>query len=117
MEIVEQLRGDVTVLRLRGAFDYGTGSRDVEVVLNRLAMDGRVRLVIDLRAVSHLDTTCLGIFIATYLKLRRLGGGLVLLNTPRRIHQILSIAKLDQVLLTFTTEEEAVGAFPMWADV
>jgi anti-sigma B factor antagonist len=117
MEIVELLRGDVTVLRLRGALDYGTSSGHVEAVLNRLVKHGRVRVVIDLREVSHVDTTCLGLLIATYLKLRRLGGGVVLLNTPRRIHQILSIAKLDRVLLTFAMEEEAVAAFPMWADV
>jgi len=30
---------------------------------------------------------------------------------------ILSIAKLDRVLLTFATEEECIAAFPMWAEV
>lgn len=117
MEIDERLHGDVTVLRLRGAFDYGTGSRDVEAALKRLEKHGRVSVVIDLLEVSHVDTTCLGLLIGSYLKFRRLGGGVVLLNTPRRIRQILSIAKLDRVLLTFATEEECIAAFPMWAEV
>ena len=48
-------------------------------------------------------------------RLRRNGGGLNLLETPRRIRQILLIARLDQVLLSFGTEEEAVRAFPVAA--
>ena len=117
MEIAEQLRGDVVVLRFRGAFDYGTGGRHVEAVLKRLEQHGRVRILIDLLEVSHVDSTCLGLLIGGYLKFRRLGGGVVLLNTPRRIRRILSIAKLDRVLLTFATEEECIAAFPMWAEV
>ena len=35
----------------------------------------------------------------------------------QEVMHILSIAKLDRVLLTFATEEECIAAFPMWAEV
>ena len=113
MEIVQRRRGDVAVLELKGALDYGAGDRYLEHVISDLEKGGCVRVVIDLNEVSHLDTTCLGLLIAANLRLRRHGGGLNLLRTPRRIRQILLIARLDQVLLSFPTEEDAVRAFPV----
>jgi anti-anti-sigma factor len=115
MEIVQRRRGDVAVLELKGALDHGAGDRYLERVISDLDKQGCVRVVIDLNEVSHMDTTCLGLLIAANLRLRRHGGGLNLLKTPRRIRQILLIARLDQVLLSFGTEEEAISAFPVAA--
>lgn len=111
MQIVQRLQEDVTVLELKGPLDYGTGDRDLQKVIDDLARRGCVRVVMNLSGVSHLDTACLGVLIAAHVRFRRRRGGVNLIQTPPRIRHLLSIARLDHVLLTFGTEEEAVRAF------
>jgi anti-anti-sigma factor len=110
MEIVQKLLDDVAVIDLKGALDYDTGDHDLERVLDDLARRGCARVVINLSGVTHIDTACLGLIIAAYVRFRRRGGGVNLLRTPPRIGYLLSITRLDEVLETFATEEEAVRA-------
>ena len=64
MEIVRRHRGDVAVLVLKGALDHGAGDRYLERAISDLEKQGCVRVVIDLKEVSRMDTTCLGLLIA-----------------------------------------------------
>jgi anti-sigma B factor antagonist len=111
MKVVERLVEDVAVLELTGKLDCGAGEQHVQSVIEDLAKRGHVRIVIDLNNVTHVDTTCLGLLIAAHIRSQRKCGGVHLIRTPPRIRQLLSIIKLDHVLVTFETEEEAVSAF------
>ena len=111
MQIIQRLRGDVVVLELKGPLHCGNGDRDLEQVVRTVTARGFVKLIMNLRDVSHIDTMCLGVFIATQVRVQRRGGCVKLLLTPPRIRHILAIAKLDQLLPTFETEDEAVRAF------
>jgi anti-anti-sigma factor len=111
MTIVQRQLDDVAVLELTGNLDCGTEERDLVEVIDDLAKRGCVRVVLNLKEVSHIDTTCLGLLIAAHMGFRRRRGGVNLLQTPPRIRHVLSIARLDQVLLTFETEEDALRAF------
>lgn len=112
MQIIQRLREDVAVLELKGPLHCGNGDRDLEEVIRDLTSQGFVRVVMNLNEVSHIDAMCLGVFIAAQVKFQRRHGGVNLLKTPPRIRHVLSIARLDQFLPTFETEEEAVRAFP-----
>jgi anti-sigma B factor antagonist len=116
MDIVRRRLQDVVVLELRGKLDCGRPDRELKKVLDDLAKRDCTRIVINLKAISHIDTTCLGVMIGAHAMFRRRGGGLIFVQTPRRIKHVLSIARLDQLLLTFESEEEAVRAFvrPAW---
>jgi anti-anti-sigma factor len=111
MQVRQQLRGDVAVVELKGKLDLGEADAALGATVDQLAKSGSVKLVLDLGGVSHIDTTCLGLLIAAYVRLRRQGGGLKLLRTPRRIREVLMIAKLDAILVTYDSEEEAIDSF------
>jgi anti-anti-sigma factor len=111
MQIVQRLVEDVAVLELKGTLDYGTDNRELDKVIADLADRGFARVVINLNEVSHIDTACLGLIIAAYVRFRRRGGGVNLLQTPARIRYLLAITRLDEVLVTFATEEAAIRAF------
>jgi anti-sigma B factor antagonist len=115
MKAVERLVGDVAVLELTGKLDCGAGERYFQDVVEGLAKRGQFQVVIDLKNVDHLDTTCLGHLIAAHIRFQRNRGGVRLLQTPLRIRQMLAIVRLDHVLVTFDTEEEAVAAFEVRA--
>jgi anti-sigma B factor antagonist len=111
MKVVERLVEDVAVLELTGKLDCGAGERHVQDVVDDLGKRGYVKIVIDLHNVSHVDTTCLGLLIAAHIRFQRGRGGVRLLRTPPRIRHLLSIIRLDHVLVTFETEDEAIRAF------
>jgi anti-anti-sigma factor len=115
MQIIQRLVDDVTVLDLKGPIHCGDGDRALETIINDLTNRGCVRLVINLSDVTHIDTMCLGVLIAAQLRFQRRRGGVNLLQTPPRIQHMLSIARIDQFLPTFTTENAAVQALAVLA--
>jgi anti-anti-sigma factor len=101
---------DVAVLELHGALDCGSGDQDFQKVIEQLATRRVVRVVINLKEISHLDTTCLGLLIAAHVRFQRSGGAVALLHTPPRVCQLLKIARLDHVFASFDTEQAAIRA-------
>ena len=99
---------DVAVVEIEDTIHCGEGEDELERILKDLAGRGCVRLVIDLQHVSHIDSTCLGVFVAAYVRCTKRGGAIGLVHTPPRIRQLLSITRLDQFLVTYATEEEAI---------
>ena len=112
MQAIQRQVENVTVLELKGAVNCGDGDREFESSIADLIARGCVRLVINLREVTHIDTTCLGIFINAHIKFHCRGGAVHLLQTPPRVQQLLAITRLDQFLPTFATEEEAIRNLP-----
>jgi anti-anti-sigma factor len=110
MKINEKMIDDVAVLELKGALDCGSGDQDFQKVIEQLAKRGIVRVVINLKDISHLDTTCLGLLIAAHVRFQRSGGAVALLHTPVRVRQLLKIARLDHVFASFDREEAAIRA-------
>jgi anti-anti-sigma factor len=117
VKIAQKLVGDVAVLQLNGRLDLGQADEALNDTIRDLVSRGCLKLVLDLKDVSHLDTTCLGLLIAAYVRLGRQGGGVKLLGTPARIREVLTIAKLDQVLITYDSEERAVRSFSRAAGI
>jgi anti-anti-sigma factor len=111
MKVVERLVGDVAVVEFAGKLDCGAGERCLQEVVEGLSRRGQLRVVIDLKNVEHLDTTCLGRLLTAHIRFQRGRGGVHLLQTPARIRHVISIVRLDHMLVTFDTEEEAVAAF------
>ena len=110
MQIIQRQLDNVAVLDLKGTVHCGDGDRELEAIVKDLTNCGCVRLVINLREVTHIDTMCLGVFIAAQVRFKRRHGGVNLLHTPPRIQHMLSIARVDQFLPTYATEEAAIRA-------
>ena len=99
---------DVAVLEIRDTINCGDGGDELERILNDLANRGCVRLVISLKDVSYIDSTCLGVFVAAQVRCRKRGGSIGLLQTPPRIRRLLSMTRLDDFLPSYATEAEAI---------
>jgi anti-sigma B factor antagonist len=107
---VERDVGDVTILELCGQLKDEGDIPLVEHVAD-LVQRGRRKLVLDLKNVTRIDSTGLGMVAAKFLTLRRLGGDLKLLHLPPRAYQLLAITKLAHVFEIFADEEEALRSF------
>ena len=108
--IVVRTVGDVTVVDLRGHLMDDGDIPLVECVAD-LIRRGRLKVLLNLKEVVRIDSTGIGILVAKYLSLRRLGGDLKLLHVSERGRHLLAVTKLSRVIETFESEEEALRSF------
>jgi anti-anti-sigma factor len=105
---IQQARiDDVPVLRLQGDLDLA-GVAALEHALAGLEELDLDVLVLDLRAVSFLDSSGLRALLAADARARAADRRLVLVRGPDVVHRVFEIALLDR-RLTFVDTPEASG--------
>jgi len=72
---------------------------------------GTKKLVLNLGAVTHMDSGGLGDVVECRAVAQRLGGSLKITNLTKGVRDILAITKLVTVFDTFDLEEEALRSF------
>ena len=108
--IVVRTVDDVTVVDLRGHLMDDGDIPLVECVTD-LIRRGRLKVLLNLKDVSRIDSTGIGMLVAKFLSLRRLGGDLKLLHVSERARHLLLVTKLSRVIETFESEDEALRSF------
>jgi anti-sigma B factor antagonist len=83
---------------LRGEFDLANAA-ELQAELDRHLDQGRRVLRIDARGVTFMDSTAIGALVAASDRCRSEHGSLILTGVPARLHRLLAVAGLDQLLL------------------
>jgi anti-anti-sigma factor len=111
LKIEERLVGDVTVLDIVGKLTMDQGAEHLKDKINSLISQQRIRIVLNLKNVSYIDSGGLGQLAASYGSVMRTGGALKLLSVNARNHDLLSITRLVTLFETFDSEPDAVRSF------
>ena len=111
MQIAERRVADVTILALTGDLVLEEGDTCLRDYIDGLARQGRVKVILDLHDVSHLDSAGIGMIAAKYLTLHRWGGTMKLLHLTEKARYLLRITKLDRVFEIFDSEDIAIQSF------
>ena len=111
MQVIERRIGDVTVLQLIGRLELETGDLILRDTINRLVEEGQVKLVLDMKEVTRLDSAGIGMLVSKYLTVRRAGGTIKLLHPTERTDHLMDITKLTTVFQVFDDEASAVKSF------
>lgn len=100
----------MAVIGLKGrvSVDEEDALRDA---VNALVNEGRLKLVLNLRGVTLIDSAGLGTIVAHCVRVRRRGGDLKLVQGTLRTAHALHITGLDTVFESFESEDEAVRSF------
>lgn len=106
---VSTISGAVTVVAVAGEIDVYTAPilRDH---LDQLIDAGSYRLVVDLGAVTFMDSTALGVLVGRLKLVRGHGGSLVLACRHDRVLKVFTITGLDKVFQILPTAEAAIDA-------
>ena len=110
MKITESRVGDVTILDLYGRLVMDEDTSCTEHI-DLLVREGRIRILLNLRDVTYIDSAGVGALIAKYVSLRRRGGDLRLISLSYRVRRVITIAHLLEVFDTFESEDLAVRSF------
>lgn len=101
---------DNVVVVVAGDVDLGTAP-DFEDELSRAVeqgLDGG--LVIDLTAVSFIDSTGLNALVRAFERQRLAGESLALVSEDSRVTMMLEVTRLDRVLRCYPSRDEALAA-------
>ena len=111
MQVIERRIGDVTILQLIGRLELETGDLILRDTINRLVDAGQVKLVLDMKEVTRLDSAGIGMLVSKYLTARRAGGTIKFLHPNERTDHLMDITKLTTVFQVFDDEASAVKSF------
>ena len=111
MTLAERAVGDVSLLDLGGRLVLDDGDGLLRDRVNDLAARGRIKIVVNLRDVTYIDSCGLGVLIAKLVSVRNKGGDLKLLHLSPRSHRVFEICKLENVFEAFDSEPDAIASF------
>ncbi len=97
---------DGILVRLTGAINLGCAPM-LRQALAKIQASRPARLVIDLGAVPHMDTSGVATFVEVLQIARRTGSKLILCAVDNHVRGVLEIARLDMVFSIVESVEEA----------
>lgn len=101
----------MTVLELSGHLVFDEGEREFREDVLSLVGAGRIRILVDLRNVTYIDSGGIGGLVGMFLHVRRQGGDMKLVCPSHRADRVLNITKLIEVFDVFPTEAEGLASF------
>jgi anti-anti-sigma factor len=111
LELSVELAGDAIVVRVKTAkLTYPVLSAffdDVRAILE----EGSRYLVLDLEAVTYIDSATIGCLVEIHRLVADLGGALRLSALRRRVHGMLSMTGVDRFLEIHEDPAEALASF------
>lgn len=102
---------DVKVLNLSGTLQMGRDSIALEETLSGLIRDGHNKIVLNLSNIFFLDSCGVGEIVNGFSIAKKSGGALKLACLSERVHEVLEMTHLLEVLDIFETEESAMASF------
>lgn len=111
MEIVKSdVETGVAVLRLDGRLNLVSAPR-LKAAIDESVEAGRTRVVVDLAAVSFMDSSGLGALIAGLKKARQASGDVRITGVTQQVATVLQLTNLDRVLRAHPSVEAATDGW------
>ena len=95
MNVDTQSHGAWRIVTVDGELDLATSESFREALL---PPDGTFQVAVDLRDVTFMDSSALGVIVMAMKRARERGGDLVLIGPTGSPRKVLSITALDQVI-------------------
>ena len=107
----ERRVGQVTILDLAGQVVFGNVKTEVTERIRDLLRDGHRAFLLNLDAVTSIDSHGLGDLVAAHEAAAREGAKLKLMNVRPRVREPLRVMNLLKSFETFESEQEGVTSF------
>jgi len=105
------LESGIEVLTLSGSLTLGRDAQHFEWTVEDLIKSQHNRIIVDLAAVSFVDSAGIGILVGCHAKATNSGGQIRLAGLSERVLTVLRITKVDSIVLMDATVADSVRAF------
>ncbi len=110
LEIQKKTVGSFVVLQMSGRITLGRDCQQIESDVDELIRNKQTKVVFDLANIKYMDSSGVGIMVMSSGKLKGAGGELRLAGATGVVGQTLQLTRMDAIVPTFATVEEAVAA-------
>ena len=118
MQVNVRNKGSITILDIEGKIIGADAlalksiiDQQIQTLSSEAEHGENLNLILNMERVQMMDSTGLGILVATYTTIRRHDGRVVLLNLGGNIRSLIVMAKLMTIFDCYNTEAEAIGHF------
>ena len=111
LAIEERQEGDITIVTLSGQMLVDDGDLAFRKCIHDLVDRGRVRVLVDLGAVTYIDSSGIGMLAAKLKTVREHGGDLRLLHLNPKGQRLFGMLKLRTAFEIFDDEPTAIRSF------
>jgi len=108
MDIQVQQKEQVTIITLNGNLLGENNSESILKIVTDAIENKNPNFIFEVKEMKYINSTGLSILINTLTKARKAGGEMCLVNTTTQLQSLLKITKLDTILLTCGSIEEAI---------
>lgn len=109
MEVIrKEVVPGIFVLECRGALLIGVGCTRLQLAVEDLLSEKQTRVVLDLTAVSRVDSGGLGKIVNCLSRLRMAGGTMHIAGANDSVIGLLKLTKVDRIVKVYPTAREAV---------
>ena len=94
-------RRDTVVVRITGELDH-CSSQSIRRELDQLIADpGVKKLVLDVKQMTFMDSSGIGVILGRYRTLRQRGGSVTMKNMNRQVEKVFLLSGMNQLIQTF----------------
>lgn len=104
----KELKSGIVLFELEGNIVGGPDAMTLNDDVHKLINSGTKKFIVDMKSVEHINSSGLGILIASLNAVRQAGGDLKIANASSRVLELLKITKLNQIFESFKSVDEAV---------
>jgi anti-sigma B factor antagonist len=101
----------ITIIKLDGNVMGGPDATALNDYLHKLITEDKKKVVVDLKAVSFINSSGLGMLIGGLTTLRNSGGELKLAGASKKVENLLEITKLHKVFDLHKNVKDAIASF------
>ncbi len=99
------------MIDMDGRITLGEGTALLRDLIRENFAKGRKKIVLNLAAISYIDSSGLGELVSGYRLMKNGGGEMKLLNLNKKVTDLLQVTRLYSVFDTHTQEAQAVASF------
>ena len=111
MKIKEKMERDIAILTITGNMMGGPETTALHDKIKSLMADGIKKVIIDLGKVKWMNSSGLGVLMASWGSLRKENGNLKLASISEKINSLLMITQLMQFFETYESVDRALASF------
>ena len=100
----------ITILDLSGRITLGEGSGLLREQIRDLVGKGEKKILLNLGDVAYIDSSGIGALVNAFTTVREQGGELKLLNLPRKVNDLLQIAKFFKIFDVNDVKDDETSA-------
>ena len=100
-----------TVLDIHGKLRGCGGSGTLRDAINHPLEEGHNQILLNLAKVSDIDSSCLGILVASHFDVTKKGGQLKIVHLSENLQELMTLTKLLTVFDVYDNEAEALESF------